>query len=64
MDRHAQVVMPQLAIMNHRLIMLHEEVQARQSGGSKVSWSMHGYLQTELVLEAKTVAPTLGEHLA
>ena len=47
MDRHAQGVMPQLAKMNHRLIMLHEEVQARQSEGAKVSGSIYGYPQTD-----------------
>ena len=47
MDRHAQGVMLQLAKMNHRLIMLHEEVQARQSEGAKVSGSIYGYPQTD-----------------
>ena len=31
MDRYTQIAMLQLAIMNHRLFMLNDEVQARQS---------------------------------
>ena len=44
MDRYAQVAMLQLAIMNHRLFMLDDEVQARQRGGSNDCGSGHGYL--------------------
>ena len=47
MDRYAQVAMLQLAIMNHRLFMLDDEVQARQRRGSNDSGSGHGYPQTE-----------------
>ena len=39
--------MLQLAIMNHRLFMLDDEVQARQRRGSNDSGSGHGYPQTE-----------------
>ena len=35
MDRYAQVAMLQLAIMNHRLLMLDDEVQARQRRRAK-----------------------------
>ena len=38
MDRYAQVAMLQLAIMNHRLFMFHDEVQARQRRRAKRFW--------------------------
>ena len=38
MDRYAQVAMLQLAIMNRRLPMLDDEVQARQSRRAKRFW--------------------------
>ena len=38
MDRYAQVAMLQLAIMNHRLLMLDDEVQARQRRRAKRFW--------------------------
>ena len=38
MDRYAQVAMIQLAIMNHRLLMLDDEVQARQRRMAKRFW--------------------------
>ena len=47
MDRYAQVAMLQLAIMNHRLFMLDDEVQARQRRGSNDSGPGHGYPQIE-----------------
>ena len=37
-DRYAQVAMLQLAIMNHRLFMLEDEVQARQRQRAKRFW--------------------------
>ena len=49
MDRYAQVAMLQLAIMNHRLFMLDDEVQARRRRRPRQndSGAGHGYLQTE-----------------
>ena len=47
MDIYAQVAMRQLAIMNHRLCMFDDEVQARQRRRSNDSGSGHGYPQTE-----------------
>ena len=47
MDRYAESAMLQLAIMNHRLLMLDDEVQARQRRGPNDSRSGHGYPQTE-----------------
>ena len=38
MDRYAQVAMLQLAIINHRLRMLDDEVQARQRRRAKRFW--------------------------
>ena len=38
MDRYAQVAMFQLVIMNHRLLMLDVEVQARQRWRAKRFW--------------------------
>ena len=38
MDIYAQVNMLQLAIMNHRLLMLNDEVQARQRRRAKRFW--------------------------
>ena len=38
MDGHTQVTMLQLAIMNHRLIMLDDEVQARGRLRAKRFW--------------------------
>ena len=38
MDRYAQVAMLQLAIMNHRLFMLDDEVQERQRRRAKRFW--------------------------
>ena len=43
MDSCAQVAMLQQAIMYHRLIMLDDEVQARQRPRAKSSGSVHGY---------------------
>ena len=47
-DRRAQVAMLQLAIMNHRLIML-DDRRSRQDGveGPKGPGSVHGYPQTD-----------------
>ena len=47
MYTYAQASMLQLAIMNHRLLMLDDEVQARQRRGPNDSGSGHGYPQTE-----------------
>ena len=38
MDRYAQVAMLQFAIMNHRLLMLDDKVQARQKRTAKRFW--------------------------
>ena len=38
MDRYGQVAMLQLAIMNHRLLMLDDEVLARQRQRAKRLW--------------------------
>ena len=47
-NRHAQVAMLQLAIMNNRLIML-DDRRSRQDGlvGPKGSRPVHDYLQTD-----------------
>ena len=44
MDRRAQAAMLQLVIMNHRLIMWDDEVQARRRRRAKRFWVHHGYI--------------------
>ena len=47
-DRHAQVAMLQLAIMNHRLIMLDDRRSKQDEvGWPKVPRSIHDYSQTD-----------------
>ena len=50
-DRRAQDAMLQLAIMNHKLIIMHDEVQARWKRRVKRFW-VHPWLSTALLLRS------------
>ena len=75
MDRYAQVAMLQLAIMNHRLFMLDDEVQARQrrkakrfcvrpwlSADRRLQFLHYGQLLRELRMEANSSILQLHEN--